>query len=304
MTTLRNILLFGLAVLAGPVFLAYAAAPGNDAGGAVLPPARDSAAETARKDTCFDCHLVMEGMSTVFTNDIHFAKSISCADCHGGDATETNMNISMNASRGFKVRVTRQGIPAYCGQCHSDSDYMSKIEPQLKVDQLAKYTNGVHGKLLAAGRRRAAECVDCHGVHQIRPSSDPLSLASPQLISQTCAKCHASTFEAYAGTRHGEVFRNRRRPGCTVCHSSHDTVPATAALLTGSTSVCARCHRPGTPPAKLAQDMAQVLAGLEAAGPDSKDTLARARVAVHSMDLAVLRQAAEPVPPPTPPGEK
>ena len=217
----------------------------------------------AAKDSCFECHQVMEGMSLVFTNDIHFAKGISCATCHGGDPGEADMNLAMSAGRGFKVRVTRQGIPEYCGRCHSDAAFMGKYDPQLRVDQLAKYTNGVHGKLLAGGRKRAAECVDCHGVHNIRAVDDPLAVASPPRISQTCAKCHAST-----------------------------------AMLTGSTSVCARCHREGTGPARLAEDMAKVLTGLEAAGPDKKDALARARVAVHGVNLAALKPAAESAPPP------
>lgn len=59
----------------------------------------------AGKDACFDCHRVMEGMSLRFTNDIHFASAISCANCHGGDQNETNQNIAMSSSRGFKVRV-------------------------------------------------------------------------------------------------------------------------------------------------------------------------------------------------------
>ena len=85
----------------------------------------------AGKDSCFDCHRVMEGMSLKFTNDIHFARAISCANCHGGDQNETNQNIAMNASRGFKVRVTRQGVPEFCGKCHSDTNFMSKYDPQL-----------------------------------------------------------------------------------------------------------------------------------------------------------------------------
>ena len=258
----------------------------------------------AGEDSCFDCHRVMEGTSLKFTNDIHFANAISCATCHGGDPEETNQNIAMNASRGFKVRVPRQGIPEFCGRCHSDTSFMSQYEPEPRVDQLEKYTNGVHGKLLAAGRKRAAECVDCHGIHQIRPASDPLSTASPQRISKTCAKCHASTAEAYANTRHGRLFTTRRRPGCTVCHASHDTEPATMAMLTGSASVCARCHRPGSRPARLAGKMAEVLAGLEAAGLDSKEALARARVAVHSMNLDAVKRAAELVPPPLNSDEK
>ncbi len=248
----------------------------------------------AGKDSCFECHKIMEGMSLIFTNDIHFAKGLSCATCHGGDPNEGDQNVAMNASRGFKVRVTRRGIPEYCGRCHNDAAFMAKYDPELRVDQYSKYTNGVHGKLLAAGRRRAAECVDCHGIHQIRASSDPVSTASPQRISQTCAKCHAATAEAYVNTRHGRVFTNSRRPGCTVCHTSHDTQPAATAMLTGPTSVCAGCHRPGTRPAQVAEGMAQLLAGLEAAGPDAKEALARARVAVHSMNLAAVKRAAEP----------
>ena len=252
----------------------------------------------AGKDTCYDCHRIMEGMSLRFTNDIHFAKSISCANCHGGDPNESDQNISMNSSRGFKVRVTRQGVPEFCGNCHSDTNVMSKYDPQLPVDQLAQYKTSVHGKALAAGgRRRVAECVDCHSVHNIRMVDDPLSTASPQLISKTCAKCHASTFDAYAGTRHGRLFTTQRLPGCTVCHSAHATEQATTAMLTGPTSVCARCHRPGTPPAQVAEDMAKVLARLEAAGPGAKEALARARVAVHTLDLAAVQKAAEPLPP-------
>ena len=250
----------------------------------------------AGKDSCFDCHRVMEGMSLKFTNDIHFTNAISCASCHGGDPNEPDQNISMSSSRGFKVRVTRQGVPEYCGKCHSDTNVMSKYG-QTHVDQLAQYKTSVHGKALAAGRRRVAECGDCHSVHDTRAVSDPLSTASPQRVSQTCAKCHASTGEAFASSQHGRRFKNARTPGCTVCHSAHATEPATTAMLTGPTSVCARCHRPGTPPAILAEDMAQILSKLEAAGPGSKDALDRARVAVHSLNLDAVKKAAEPVPP-------
>lgn len=254
----------------------------------------------AAKDTCFECHLVMEGMSLKFTNDVHFAKEVSCASCHGGDPNEPDQNISMNASRGFKVRVQRQGVPEFCGNCHSDAAFMGKYREQPVVDQLAEYKNGVHGKLLAAGRKRAAECGDCHGVHNTRPVSDPLSTASPQRISKTCAKCHAETAEAFAATKHGRIFTTARRPGCTACHDSHATEPAGTAMLTGTTSVCTPCHRSGSRPARVAEELAQFMAGLEAAGPDSKDALARARVAVHSMSLPALKRAAEAVPPPDP----
>jgi len=246
------------------------------------------------KDSCFDCHRVMEGTSLKFTNDIHFAKSISCSDCHGGNPMASEQNIAMNATNGFKLRVQRAGVPQFCGGCHADAVVMGKYESQAKVDQLAKYQSGVHGKLLAGGRKRSAECVDCHSVHNTRAVNDPLSTASPQLISRTCGKCHEPTFQAFAETKHGKQFVTEHQPGCTVCHSAHDTAPATLAMLSGPNSVCTPCHAEGTAPAKLAQDMAQYLTGLETSG--SKDALARARVAVHTLDLEAIKKAANTIP--------
>src|SRR5271165_404542 len=86
-------------------------------------------AETA-KDSCFECHIVMEGMSVIFMDDVHYRNTVSCADCHGGDAKEDDQNLSMSAERGFKVRVKRQGIPDYCGGCHSDASIMHQHKPE------------------------------------------------------------------------------------------------------------------------------------------------------------------------------
>ena len=132
----------------------------------------------AGKDTCFECHSVIEGTSEVFKDDVHYQNGQSCDACHGGDSQEEDQNISMNASRGFKVRVTRAGVPDYCGRCHSD--------------QLSVYRTSVHAARLAANGPHAAECVDCHGVHNIRAVSDPLSPAHPSHLVEMCAKCHAA----------------------------------------------------------------------------------------------------------------
>jgi predicted CXXCH cytochrome family protein len=252
----------------------------------------------AAKDTCFDCHRDMEGMSLTFTNDVHFSKSLSCANCHGGDQSEEDQNVSMSASRGFKVRVKPQGVPAFCAGCHSDTNFMSKYDPKEPTDQLAQYTNSVHGKALAAGNKKAAECGDCHVVHSTRPVSDPLSSVNGKNVSQTCTKCHTAIGQAFANSRHGRMFNNARRAGCTVCHSAHATVAGSSALLTGETSVCAPCHRAGTRPASMASEMAQYLATIEKAGPDAKEARSRAAVAVHSLNLQSLRQAAQSLPAP------
>jgi predicted CXXCH cytochrome family protein len=159
---------------------------------------------------------------------------------------------------------------------------------------LALYRTSVHGQQLALGRKGAAECVDCHSVHNIRAGNDPLSPTQPQHIAETCAKCHAATANLFRKSPHGQAFNSARRPGCTVCHASHATQPANSALLTGKTSVCARCHKPESPAGKTASEIAQLLASLEAAGPGASAALARARQAVHSLDVAAVRQALEP----------
>jgi predicted CXXCH cytochrome family protein len=251
---------------------------------------------TPAKDSCFDCHGVMEGTSAVFKNDVHYTNTISCVDCHGGDPKEDTANASMSPDRGFKTRVTRQGTPEFCGRCHSDAALMAKYNhPQEKVDQLALYKTSVHAKALAAGKR-AAECVDCHSIHNIRAVSDPLSPANPQHVTDTCAKCHKEDADLFKKSPHAR-FNNDRRPGCVTCHASHATQPAGTAMLTGATSVCARCHNATSAPGRVAAQIAQVLAGLEAAGPGSKDALERARVAVHTFNLAAVNRAAAPVAP-------
>jgi len=246
----------------------------------------------APKDSCFDCHKVMEGTSDVFKDDVHYHNTISCVDCHGGDPKEDTANVSMSPDRGFKVRVTRQGTPEFCGSCHSEAAYMGKFSPQMRVDQLALYRGSVHGKQLAAGRKGAAECVDCHSIHNIRAGSDPLSPASPQHVTDTCSKCHTAAADLFRKSPHSR-FNSERRPGCTVCHASHATEPAGTAMLAGGTSVCVRCHNATSAGGKAAAQIAQYLAGLEAAGPASSQALARARLAVHSFNLAAIKQAAE-----------
>ena len=69
--------------------------------------------------------------------------------------------------------------------------FMRKYNPSLRTDQFSQYQTSVHGKLLAKGDTKVAVCIDCHGVHDLRPASDPRSKVHPLNIAQTCARCHA-----------------------------------------------------------------------------------------------------------------
>jgi len=56
----------------------------------------------------------------------------------------------------------------------------------------ATYADTYHGRATRLGYYRAARCTDCHGSHQIFPSSDPRSPTSVGRRVATCAKCHGS----------------------------------------------------------------------------------------------------------------
>ena len=50
---------------------------------------RSASVAFGARDSCFECHSGMEGMSIVFKDDAHCKFGISCADCHGGDPKES-----------------------------------------------------------------------------------------------------------------------------------------------------------------------------------------------------------------------
>ncbi len=235
----------------------------------------------AAKDSCFECHSVQEGMSIVFKDDIHYKYGISCADCHGGDRNEDDGNVAMNASRGFKVRVAREDTPEYCGRCHSDAAFMGKYKPGQRADQAALYRKSVHGQQLAKGNKKAAYCVDCHGIHNIRAVDDPESPVHPSRLAGKCGACHGEIARMFQQSRHAKVFTTAGMAGCSVCHSSHATEAAGVATLAGAAPVCGQCHRASSAGGRAAAIMTKKIAGLAPAAQAEA-----AREAAHALSLA------------------
>ncbi len=146
------------------------------------------------QNTCLDCHGALDPPLQVtteqFAADIHSQKGLTCADCHGGDPTKADPD-AMSKAAGFRGKIERSQIPQLCARCHSDAGFMRKYNPGLRTDQLSQYQTSVHGKLFAKGDRKVAVCIDCHGVHDLRPPSDTRSKVHPLNVAQTCARCHA-----------------------------------------------------------------------------------------------------------------
>jgi hypothetical protein len=188
-----------------------------------------------------------------FARDIHAQKGLTCASCHGGDPTKADMD-AMSKSAGFRGKIERSQIPALCGRCHSDGAYMRQYNPSLRTDQLSQYKTSVHGKLLAKGDTKVAVCIDCHGVHGLRPASDARSKVHPLNVAQTCSRCHADAaymkgysiptdqFEKYSTSVHHEAMAVRgdlSAPTCTTCHGNHGAAPPGVDSVQ---NVCSKCH--------------------------------------------------------------
>ena len=209
---------------------------------------------------CVTCHAELDGAAADparhAQDDVHFQKGLSCHDCHGGNpaAPADDIEAAHDERKGWIGKPARLKIPQLCGRCHADADFMKAFNPHTRVDQLAEYRTSVHGKRNAAGDEKAAVCVDCHGVHGIRPVDDPRSSVHPTRLAETCARCHAdparmasyglatTQYADYKTSVHAAALYGKGdlgAPTCNDCHGSHGAVPPGVGSVA---NVCGSCH--------------------------------------------------------------
>jgi len=218
------------------------------------------------KDECLTCHSGLGGKlqkpADAYIQDIHYKVGITCANCHGGDPTTDDMEKGMSKQAGFIGVPKKSAIPTLCGKCHSDAGYMKRYNPRLSTDELEKYRSSVHARENIKRDGNIAQCVTCHGVHDIVPINDPGSRVYPTNIVKVCSECHSNAnlmktynpglpidqFEKYKTSVHGKriLSDDSRVASCASCHSSHDIRPAndpkSSVYVVNIPQTCARCH--------------------------------------------------------------
>jgi hypothetical protein len=188
-----------------------------------------------------------------YLKSIHSEKDIFCADCHGGDPTSLDPEVSMSSKAGFKGKPSKKELVLLCGNCHADKKRMRQYG--ILTDQLEYYRTSEHGiALLERNDANVAGCVDCHGSHTITAVKDPLNKVFPTNLPQTCAACHSdkklmeryrlpyNTLEEYVSSVHGKALlekNDRSAPTCAGCHGNHGAVPPG---VTEVGNVCGKCH--------------------------------------------------------------
>ena len=219
--------------------------------------------QSVRPDQCLECHQALgDPPVELFANDVHLQKGISCADCHGGDPTQEDMEESMSSKAGFRGVMKGDDISAVCGSCHSSTETMRRFGSRLSTDQFALLELSVHGQQGVSGEASILQCTSCHSAHGVVPVDHPSSRVYPLNIVATCSACHsnASYMQRYNpalpvdqldkyrtsvhGKRNGKGDPNVAE--CASCHGGHDIRPAgdvkSRVYATNIPAMCAECH--------------------------------------------------------------
>lgn len=205
---------------------------------------------------CLECHLTTDdGVAELWEDDVHARAGIGCDACHGGNPSQPDKDIAKQAATNYRGELSARDITLSCGGCHADAEYMKVRKPLLPVDQLEKYYTSEHGKLLAKGETRVAQCASCHDAHGVREVNDAKSPVYAPNVPEMCARCHADAeymsdfdietdqYEEYVDSVHGKALLEkndiRGAPACNDCHGNHGAAPPSVDAIT---NICGTCH--------------------------------------------------------------
>ncbi|MBS1241073.1 MAG: Formate dehydrogenase-like protein cytochrome b subunit, partial [Gemmatimonadetes bacterium] len=132
-------------------------------------------------ETCAACHA---DVAEQYAASVHgrtlqagVAASATCTDCHG--------EHGILSPRDPRSPVAPSNVSAQvCSPCHASVSLTRKYG--LRGDRFQSFEDSYHGLATRAGSIEVANCASCHGVHDIKPSSDPTSRIAPANLAATC----------------------------------------------------------------------------------------------------------------------
>lgn len=175
---------------------------------------------------CIDCHKAHDVIKAIDTKSSVNRMNISttCGTCHSDIAEEYNESIHGQAViRGISDAPT-------CTYCHGEHNILDHLDPNapvafqnvslqicspchesvrlserygLAANRYSTFKDSYHGLALRGGSATVANCGSCHGVHNIKPSTDPTSMIHKDNLVATCGSCHPGANELFTkGTIH------------------------------------------------------------------------------------------------------
>lgn len=162
----------------------------------------------------------------------------SCLTCHTNDVVDGD-------SPALELKQAQSRL---CLSCHVDSPEAAE-RTRLGGKFVASWGASVHGRALDGGKVEAANCVDCHGSHDMARGMVADSRVNKLHIPQTCERCHqAESHEYLAGSHAAALQRGElESPVCTDCHGEHAILAAKdpaspVAPRNLSQQLCGECH--------------------------------------------------------------
>lgn len=164
----------------------------------------------------------------------------TCIACHTQDVTGHQGKLSKAETKQLQEQL--------CLDCHADDeDVRKRMGPTAAF--IKAYEHSVHGNALRGGNGDAANCVDCHGSHDMKRGWDPTSKTHKSNIADDCGACHADVAKEFKTSIHGQAIArgNLSSPSCTDCHGEHNILNVAdpnspVAPQNLSRQVCSPCH--------------------------------------------------------------
>lgn len=196
------------------------------------------------QEACGECHAdvkehyVESAHGKAHSNNMLGAPN--CITCH------TKAIVGINGEKdSVEFKVAQEKL---CLSCHLDNpDVRAKTSPSAGF--IAAYEKSVHGSELLKGNAKAANCIDCHGSHEMNKGREQSAKINKTHIPETCSKCHGAIAREFAQSVHGAAVAkgNNDAPACTDCHGEHNILrhndpnsPVAGKNL--SAQVCSPCH--------------------------------------------------------------
>ncbi|MEJ2481687.1 MAG: cytochrome c3 family protein [Gemmatimonadota bacterium] len=191
---------------------------------------------------CSACHA---GIAEQYESSLHgFARergnmaAPTCIDCHGVHDILHSTDPRSKASHANTARL--------CAECHS-ADFSGDSGGGLAPPRIFQaFESSVHGLNEETG---AANCTDCHGVHDMRGPLDARSKVNRANVATTCGACHTDVIGKWKASIHGQAFEAGYgdSPTCTDCHGEHhilaaDDPDARTSDAHLAIDLCADCH--------------------------------------------------------------
>lgn len=242
-------------------------------------------------DACEACHDVTTSHGAP-PSDVAVAHAkVGCVDCHedlrdfdaeAGDDHDTPLDPANcnGCHEAIEVEVAASEHAGECAQCHSAHDigvpprgeevrgahaHFGRADAcaECHESSVEEWLGGVHALGGDTGRP-AADCVDCHGAHDVVVAGNRGSRVHPLNIPDTCESCHRPAPSAasrsaplpggadapgYETSVHGRALRESGlvvTATCASCHGSHTIRraddPAAPTSRRKIPETCGKCH--------------------------------------------------------------